>query len=309
MARNRYCVWDRMAFAHLPRTQSESLMRRASRLWRFQIKTVDGRRSWSRIVRRTWSQQSWFARLCGILLWLFVLGMPVYVFYVRQHLHFQIIWLDVLWGGYFLALPFLLFFIAGCWSDRRVDAALAVMGKLRTNAARTDDWAVVGIDEIGDNDTIVQVRRAGWRERLTGKPSLRSQFGFCRSDAGLRVLFVVANVPFYIVMGINVLLVDPSHEIGVEVAGLTALGAGCLYVSVGHFRYRSCTKRMLNAINHGCCPECGYPLRAHFQSEETRLHAFGPQICTECGTQWPLLPPPLDFVRLRRNQARESSKD
>lgn len=251
---------------------------------------------------------SWFARLREILLWVFVLAMPVYVFYVRQHLHVQFVWLDVLFGVYFLALPCLLLFVSTSWSDRRIDVALSVLGKLRTGVARTDRCPGTALDEIRDTETVVQVRRAAWRERLSGKPSLGAQFGLCRSDTGLRALFLIANVPLYVVFGVNVLLLDPDHEVGVAIAALFAIGAGCFYVLVGHFRYRNCAKRLLNSINHGRCPECSYALRAHFRSKETRLHEFGPPMCTECGVQWPLLPPPLEFVQSHTTYALDSLK-
>lgn len=55
------------------------------------------------------------------------------------------------------------------------------------------------------------------------------------------------------------------------------------------------------------CPECGYSLRAHVkQVEQTTGRTVGPARCPECGTHWPLVPPPC-FFRFAEGAGRKRS--
>lgn len=55
------------------------------------------------------------------------------------------------------------------------------------------------------------------------------------------------------------------------------------------------------------CPECGYSLRAHAnQVEQTTGKTVGPPRCPECGTHWPLVPPPC-FDRIAEGAGRKRS--
>lgn len=53
--------------------------------------------------------------------------------------------------------------------------------------------------------------------------------------------------------------------------------------------------RLIDAIDHRRCPDCGYDLTgAPPAIDPTRLAGadVGPRLCPECGSPWPLLPPP-----------------
>jgi len=52
------------------------------------------------------------------------------------------------------------------------------------------------------------------------------------------------------------------------------------------------TSRLRRALRSRMCPDCGYPLVTAAFSESERLKLIGPRRCAECGSAWPLVPPP-----------------
>ncbi len=64
------------------------------------------------------------------------------------------------------------------------------------------------------------------------------------------------------------------------------------------WRVRSAIHRrgIRRSLFHGCCPTCGYPLADEMIGSGVRPTAWipvGPARCPECGTHWPLIPPPV----------------
>jgi hypothetical protein len=65
--------------------------------------------------------------------------------------------------------------------------------------------------------------------------------------------------------------------------------------------------RFVEVSRAALCPECRYLLRAHLnQLEPTTGRTVGPPRCPECGTHWPLVPPPC-FVRIEEGAGRKRS--
>jgi len=52
------------------------------------------------------------------------------------------------------------------------------------------------------------------------------------------------------------------------------------------------TSRLMRAMHSYACPDCGYLLVTSEFSGSRRLRLIGPRWCTECGSIWPLVPPP-----------------
>lgn len=52
------------------------------------------------------------------------------------------------------------------------------------------------------------------------------------------------------------------------------------------------TSRLRRALGSGVCPDCGYSLVTAAFSGSERLKLIGPKRCAECGSKWPLVPPP-----------------
>lgn len=54
------------------------------------------------------------------------------------------------------------------------------------------------------------------------------------------------------------------------------------------------TSRLLRALDVAVCPACEYDLTGldHWPSHHMLEEHCGPQLCPECGTSWPLVPPP-----------------
>lgn len=57
---------------------------------------------------------------------------------------------------------------------------------------------------------------------------------------------------------------------------------------------RGTTVRLRTSLAEGRCPDCRYPLRETNPAfgKHAPLAAAGPPACPECGTAWPLIPPP-----------------
>lgn len=70
-------------------------------------------------------------------------------------------------------------------------------------------------------------------------------------------------------------------------AGLGLLAVGGIPVEARNRR----RTRLLDALRHGLCPNCGYTLVAT-SAGVTENAALIPA-CPECGAPWPLLPPPI----------------
>lgn len=73
--------------------------------------------------------------------------------------------------------------------------------------------------------------------------------------------------------------------------GLIPLAVALSLALIGRDRVH----RFIHAIDHRRCPDCGYDLTgAPPAIDPTRLAGadVGPRLCPECGSPWPLLPPP-----------------
>jgi hypothetical protein len=65
---------------------------------------------------------------------------------------------------------------------------------------------------------------------------------------------------------------------------------------LGPFRLRRLRRRLLRALNERVCPNCWYDLVSLPPALEPKLtggYSTGPSRCPECGSPWPLLPPPV----------------
>lgn len=63
----------------------------------------------------------------------------------------------------------------------------------------------------------------------------------------------------------------------------------------GRWRRRRLEARLLAALEGAGCPDCGYPLLGVLgrPAGDDLARLPGPRRCAECGSPWPLLPPPL----------------
>jgi hypothetical protein len=53
------------------------------------------------------------------------------------------------------------------------------------------------------------------------------------------------------------------------------------------------TAALQRTLRNRCCPDCGYDLVTVKPAfEPSMLHVIGPRACPECGSPWPLVPPP-----------------
>lgn len=53
------------------------------------------------------------------------------------------------------------------------------------------------------------------------------------------------------------------------------------------------TAMLRRALRDRCCPDCGYELlNTKPALEPSVLRVVGPKVCPECGSPWPLVPPP-----------------
>lgn len=52
------------------------------------------------------------------------------------------------------------------------------------------------------------------------------------------------------------------------------------------------TARLVRALRQLQCPDCGYDLRSSPTVEGRPPTVIGPSMCSECGSPWPLVPPP-----------------
>jgi hypothetical protein len=62
------------------------------------------------------------------------------------------------------------------------------------------------------------------------------------------------------------------------------------------FRRRRVRGRLRLALSRRCCPDCGYDLRGLDAALPPSMLGgtdVGPDLCPECGSPWPLVPPPF----------------
>jgi len=131
---------------------------------------------------------------------------------------------------------------------------------------------------------MVERRRTWWRQWLPSNPG-----------AGRERFMVMSRVIVYALcaalVGLVLYFIEPS--VGDDVPYPAVLGLFVVYAlyswgSIRWFNRRLC-KRMLKQQ----CPDCGYDATAlppAFTHEE--LAWIGPVRCSECGSPWPLIPPP-----------------
>jgi hypothetical protein len=73
------------------------------------------------------------------------------------------------------------------------------------------------------------------------------------------------------------------------------LGVACSTgMLAGPIRFRLARRRLRARILHRCCPDCGYSLEGLPETIDLGVVGIrvGPAHCPECGSLWPLLPPP-----------------
>lgn len=56
---------------------------------------------------------------------------------------------------------------------------------------------------------------------------------------------------------------------------------------------RRCRDRLVYAITDCACPDCGYALMGLMNSGKPGFVGPGPSACPECGSAWPMVPPPV----------------
>ena len=72
---------------------------------------------------------------------------------------------------------------------------------------------------------------------------------------------------------------------------LTLMWAAVIFAEVCR---RKTPRRITQALVHGICGDCGYQLLQPSQLTRGICHCLpGPRQCPECGTMWPLIPPPI----------------
>jgi hypothetical protein len=75
-------------------------------------------------------------------------------------------------------------------------------------------------------------------------------------------------------------------------------------------RRQNLAASLMDAIEHRACPACGYDLNGSPDGIEPDLvldTRTGPRVCPECGTPWPLLPPPAPGGPISGERARTTS--
>lgn len=140
----------------------------------------------------------------------------------------------------------------------------------------------------------LQLRANAWAARLQNRPG-NTEFGN-RLFAFDRTTALVYAAGLVLVLA-GILLFEARGAAGTPVPG-----SGCL-IQVGifvplitHFYFvLRIRRRLRGALDQVNCPDCGYDLRGSVAAIPARpldRLTIGPERCPECGSLWPLLPPP-----------------
>lgn len=173
-------------------------------------------------------------------------------------------------------------------------------GDIRNETARIavfEDAAAGNEARIADAAAELAWRRANWRNRL-GPPVSRTYV----LDAIAQVLFPHHKRSWKRVLLIYggatalMLLSRKCHSEHIAMPGLFLLALACYLWSAWN---ALSLLRLKRAIEWSRCPRCGGDLSGHNAIDPAFLDGqlVGPSTCPECGTLWPLIPPPVPTPR------------
>lgn len=157
--------------------------------------------------------------------------------------------------------------------------------RLRQLIGRRARMKGISIRHHGDE---VSRRRSQWNQLLAGEDGAAVSG---RMVGALPVGMLVAMLPFALI-SVPLVVWSSAGRAGDAARLVFPLGLLAIGFIRRHLEKRTAA-RFLEVSRLAACPECGYSLRAHLTHEEqTTGRIIGPARCPECGTHWPLVPPP-----------------
>lgn len=97
------------------------------------------------------------------------------------------------------------------------------------------------------------------------------------------------------VIGASLVVGFAAYANGVGLAWIASGGAAVLVVLIALFFYRG-RYSGAEVLSRRICPDCGYrlgDLRCEINPDEVHGLWIGPRACPECGSPWPMIPPPV----------------
>ena len=138
-----------------------------------------------------------------------------------------------------------------------------------------------------------------WRGTLSRRNRLTA-FAYIPLDPVVLTLNTALFLPYGIAAILLLLLADqdptsvPSMSRHLPSPFYLLAGLVAIY-TLGYFRFRAIRARLLASLNTAACPDCAYDLASTFYADDPRRHTpwAAPRRCPECGSPWPLIPPPI----------------
>lgn len=141
-------------------------------------------------------------------------------------------------------------------------------------------------------------RMEAWRAALGTGRGLSSRSAFARLDPVHSWSLRLTVAALITAPALVPLLGNAPDLSGLAVCGLWLVLVGV--ICLGPVRLALIRRRLLASLDHRQCPNCGYDLASNppaIAPELTGGYSAGPARCPECGSPWPLLPPPVEFQR------------
>ena len=138
---------------------------------------------------------------------------------------------------------------------------------------------------------MVESRRSWWKDRLSS-----------HSTAGVRRIGLVSPfarvATFTLILAFAILTITDASDSAFSLFPL-AVVISWPFVLLAFLRIGN--RRVHHRMLAGQCPDCGYDATALPPAfDEPLLATLGPARCTECGSPWPLVPPPAADENPRR---------
>lgn len=131
-----------------------------------------------------------------------------------------------------------------------------------------------------------------WKKRLANRP-VQNEFAWTLRQLhwAPRWLMILGFFGFAAQSTLD-LIAPGGHSGSFPLTNIGIFGSLALYMIL-HARLR---RRLRGALDQESCPDCAYDLRAcppAIPREQLSGQLIGPERCPECGSLWPLLPPPV----------------
>ncbi|CAG1005443.1 hypothetical protein PHYC_03231 [Phycisphaerales bacterium] len=148
----------------------------------------------------------------------------------------------------------------------------------------------LGIDEDRRGIELQNLaKEIGWRRHHWAKPGVRlSELRAEFSPRRTRPLRIV-------IAGAAILTGFVAYAQGLSAAWLASAGVGVLLLLLILYFHRG-RQSAADVLARRICPDCGYrlfDLRCEINLDEIHGLWIGPRACPECGSPWPMVPPPV----------------